>query len=143
ASRWASILLRRALLSRLDAPRAAAPVDWVAERAWLLLRMGEADAARMLVQSVDVANFNTNMMQVATQTRLATADPAGLCPLVPIAQPASREPVWPLANAMCAALSGEPSVAGALIEQARRKGVARGIDLLLAEKVVGAGADGR
>jgi hypothetical protein len=143
ASRWGSILLRRALLSRLDSPRAAAPVDWVAERAWLLLRMGEADAARMLVQSVDVANFNENMVQVATQTRLATADPAGLCPLVPVAMATSTEAVWPLSNAMCAALSGEPSVAGALIEQARRKGVARGIDLLLAEKVVGAGSDGR
>ena len=31
------------------APRNVNPVDWVAERAWLLLRMGEADAARMLV----------------------------------------------------------------------------------------------
>ena len=143
ASRWASILLRRALLSRVDSPRNAAPVDWVAERAWLLLRMGEADAARMLVQSVDVAQFNANMYQVATQTRLATADPAGLCPLVPGAQALSDEPVWPLANAMCAALSGEPSVASALMDRARQKRVARGIDLLLAEKVVGAGTNGR
>ena len=50
-SRWTSILLRRALLSRLAAPPAIHPVDWVAARADLLLRMGEADAARMLVQS--------------------------------------------------------------------------------------------
>ncbi|HWL47515.1 MAG TPA: hypothetical protein VNQ31_07345 [Sphingomonadaceae bacterium] len=143
ASRWASILLRRALLSQVDSPRAAAPVDWVAERAWLLLRMGEADAARMLVQSVDVGNYNRNLYQVATQTSLATADPAGLCPLVAGAQTQSNEPVWPLADAMCAALSGEPSVAGALIDRARQKRTARGIDLLLAEKVVGAGANGR
>ena len=143
ASRWQSILLRRALLSRLASPRAVAPVDWVAERAWLLLRMGEADAARMLVQSVDVANFNANMYQVATQTRLATADPAGLCPLVPGAQRISDEPVWPLAAAMCAALSGEPSVASALMDQAKQKRAGRGIDRLLAEKVVGAGVNGR
>ena len=40
-SRWASILLRRALLTPSRAPPTVNPVDWVAERAWLLLRMGE------------------------------------------------------------------------------------------------------
>jgi hypothetical protein len=46
-SRWASILLRRALLSATDTPRGIDGADWVAERAWLLLRMGEADSARL------------------------------------------------------------------------------------------------
>ena len=41
-SRWTSILLRRALLSRVAAPPLVHPVDWVAARADLLLRMGEA-----------------------------------------------------------------------------------------------------
>ena len=81
-SRWMSILLRRALLSRVAAPSYVHPVDWVAERAWLLLRMGEADAARMLVQSVDVDQFTPKMFAVAVQTALATSDPAALCPLV-------------------------------------------------------------
>src|SRR3546814_11715130 len=45
-SRWTQILLRRALLSRVPAPSFVHPVDWVAERAWLLLRMGEEDGAR-------------------------------------------------------------------------------------------------
>src|SRR3546814_2180582 len=81
-SRWASILLRRTLLSEVNTPANVNGADWAAERAWLLLRMGEADAARMLVQSVDTADFTPRMYAVAMQTYLATADPAGLCPLV-------------------------------------------------------------
>jgi hypothetical protein len=41
-SRWGHILLRRALVSRMDAPQGADPADFVATRAALLLRMGEA-----------------------------------------------------------------------------------------------------
>src|SRR5690606_10375833 len=80
-SRWGSILLRRALLSATDTPRGIDGADWVAERAWLLLRMGEADSARLLVQSVDPDRFTPRLYAVAMQTYLATADPAGLCPL--------------------------------------------------------------
>src|SRR3546814_13449358 len=78
-SRWASILLRRTLLSEVNTPANVNGADWAAERAWLLLRMGEADAARMLVQSVDPAAFTPRMYAVAMQTYLATAAPAGLC----------------------------------------------------------------
>ena len=142
-SRWGSILLRRALLSRVPAPSYVNEVDWVAERAWLLLRMGEADAARALVQAVDVDRFTPRMFTVAVQTALATADPAGLCPLVEPGRGASDEPIWPLADAMCAALAGEAARASQLIDQARRRGGAGGIDLTLAEKVIGAGLDTR
>ncbi|MBA3677118.1 MAG: hypothetical protein H0W74_06900 [Sphingosinicella sp.] len=142
-SRWTSILLRRALLSRVPAPPNVHPVDWVAERAWLLLRMGEADGARMLVQSVDVGQFTPKMFSVAVQTALATADPAALCPLVESGRKTSDEPVWPLSDAICAALAGQASKASTLIDQARRRGTARGIDLLLTEKMVGAGANTR
>ena len=38
-----------ALLAKGEAPANVHPADWAAERAWLLLRLGEADAARMLV----------------------------------------------------------------------------------------------
>lgn len=139
-SRWASILLRRALLSRLAAPSGVHPVDWVAERADLLLRMGEADAARMLVQSVDQPNYTPRMVEVAARTALATADIAGLCPLAGASR--SREAAWVLSEAMCAALESEPARASALIDQARNAG-ASGIDLSLAEKVVGAGGEAR
>jgi hypothetical protein len=141
-SRWTSILLRRALLSEAAAPPQVNEVDWIAERAWLLLRMGEADSARMLVQAIDVDRFTPRMFSVAVQTALATADPAALCPLVGPGRKVSDQPVWPLADAMCASLEGDAARASQLIEQARRRS-GGGIDTLLAEKVIGAGTNTR
>jgi hypothetical protein len=141
-SRWTSILLRRALLSEASAPPQVNEVDWIAERAWLLLRMGEADSARMLVQAVDVDQFTPRMFTVAVQAALATADPAALCPLVGPGRKVSDQPVWPLADAMCASLEGDAARASQLIEQARRRS-GGGIDTLLAEKVIGAGTNTR
>ncbi|MGI8611292.1 MAG: hypothetical protein ACR2KH_03315 [Sphingomicrobium sp.] len=140
ASRWAHIALRNALLARVRAPRNVNPVDWTAERAWLLLRMGEADAARMLVAGVDVDKFTPKMFQVAVQSALANADPSGLCPLQEGIRDLERG-IFPLIDAMCASLSGEPESAAAQIDSARRRGRIGGIDLVLAQKVVGAGAD--
>ena len=142
-SRWGAMLLRRALLSRVPTPGYVQPVDWIAERAWLLLRMGEADAARMLVQSVDVDQFTPKMFDVAVQTALATADPAALCPLVEPGREVSDQPVWPLADAMCASMAGESARASAIIDQTRRRSGVSPIDVILAEKVVGAGANTR
>jgi len=142
ASRWAHIALRDALLSKIHAPVNVNPVDWVAERAWLLLRLGEADAARMLVASVDVDRFTPKMVQVAVQSALANADAPALCPLESGIK--KYDPgVIRLVQAMCASLSGEPEAASAMIDQARRYGRIGGVDLALAEKVVGAGANGR
>ena len=142
-SRWASILLRRALLSATDTPRDIDGADWVAERAWLLLRMGEADSARLLVQSVDSDKFTPRLYAVAMQTYLATADPAGLCPLSAGALRHSKEPGWDMTRAICPALSGDQGSASAALNQAQRRGVVRGIDYRLAEKVVGTGFDAR
>lgn len=141
-SRWTSILLRRALLSEAAAPPQVNDVDWIAERAWLLLRMGEADGARMLVQAIDIDRFTPRMFTVAVQVALATADPAALCPLVGPGRKISDQPVWPLADAMCASLEGDAARASQLIEQARRRS-GGGIDTLLAEKVIGAGTNTR
>jgi hypothetical protein len=141
-SRWASILLRRALLSEASAPPQVNEVDWVAERAWLLLRMGEADSARMLVQAVDVDRYTPRMFSVAVQAALATADPAALCPLVGPGRKVSDQPVWPLADAMCASLEGDAARASQLIDQARRRS-GSSIDTLLAQKVIGAGTNTR
>ena len=142
ASRWAHIALRDALLARLHAPAAVNPIDWAAERAWLLLRLGEADGARMLVAGVDTDRFSPKMVQVAVQTALATADPAALCPLEDGIH--QYDPgIERLVQAMCSSLAGEPESASAMIDQARRYGRIGGVDLALAEKVVGAGANGR
>ncbi len=142
-SRWLSIALRRTLVSRLATPRGVNGADFAAERAWLLLRMGESVAARAVVQAVDTRNVTPKLRQVTMQAALATADPAGLCPLVPAALAESPARGWILAQAMCAGLSGIPGIAQPLITAARRKRVADGIDFQLAQKVVGAGADSR
>jgi len=140
ASRWAHMALREALLARSRAPRHVNPVDWVAERAWLLLRMGEADAARMLIAGVDTDRFTPKMVQVAVQSALANGDPPALCPIEDgIRQHEPR--IRALVEAMCSSLAGEPESAAAQIDQARRSGRVGGIDLVLAEKVVGAGAN--
>ncbi|CAN5341446.1 hypothetical protein BH10PSE12_BH10PSE12_03260 [soil metagenome] len=143
ASRWASILLRRVLLSATDTPADINGADWAAERAWLLVRMGEADAARMLVQSVDADRYTPRLYAVAMQTYLATADPAGLCPLSDGALRVSSEPGWVMSRAMCASFSGDQGLASGALSQAQRDKVARGIDYRLAEKVVGAGFNAR
>ena len=140
ASRWAHIALRDGLLVRARAPREVNPVDWVAERAWLLLRMGEADAARMLVAGVDTDRFTPKMVQVAVQSALADADPPALCPLESGIRKYDAN-VRGLVQAMCSSLAGEPETAAAQIDDARRRGRIGGIDLTLAEKVVGAGAN--
>lgn len=142
ASRWAHIALRDALLAKLRAPVNVNPVDWVGERAWLLLRMGEADAARMLVAGVDADRFTPKMVQVGVQSALASADPPALCPLEDGIHKYDAG-ILRLVQAMCASLAGEPEAAAAMIDQARRYGRIGGVDLALAEKVVGAGANGR
>jgi hypothetical protein len=134
--------LRRALLSRVDTPAGLNGADFAAERAWLLVRMGEADAARAMVQSVDIANYTPKLFQVGMQAMLATADPGGMCPMVVPALRVAPDRNWRFAEAMCAGLEGDPNKAGPLIDAARRR-MNNSIDLLLAEKIVGMGVSGR
>ncbi len=142
-SRWGSILLRRTLLSKVISPANVNPADWTAERAWRLLRMGEADAARSLVLKVDGGNYTPRLYEVAMQAHLATADPAGICPLVDGGSKVSDAPTWVMFRPICASFTGEQSRATSLLQQARRAKVATGIDYLLAEKTIGAGFEGR
>ena len=141
-SRWLSILLRRTLVAQLDTPAHVNGADFAAERAWLLLRMGEADAARAVVQAVDNGNYTAKLFQVAMNAMLATGDPAGLCPLADAGAATTGERGWTLAQAMCAGLAGAPARARPLLAAAARRRVATGVDLALARKVTGAGANG-
>lgn len=143
-SRWGSVLLRRALLSGVDTPATVNGADFVASRAALLLRSGESAAARMLVQSVDVDRASPRLRKVAFDVFVANADPAGLCPYVgPVVGAGGHDAKWDVAQAMCAALGGEAGTASAVIERVRRRGRLERIDVILGEKVVGAGVDGR
>jgi len=142
ASRWVSIALRRALLSKLATPRNVNGADFAAERAWLLLRMGEAQAARGVVQYVDADNYTPKLYEIAMQTALANGDPSALCSAADGGVALGRERGWILAQAMCAGLAGQPARAQALIKSAHDNNVAGGIDLLLAQKIAGSGAKG-
>jgi hypothetical protein len=91
----------------------------------------------MLVVGVDTDRFTPKMTQVAVQSALANADPAALCPIEDGI--AKYDPnVRALVQAMCSALAGEPETAAAQIDDARRHGRIGGVDLALAQKVVGA-----
>ena len=142
-SRWMSILLRRALVSSVRTPPRVNGADFAAERAWLLLRMGESVAARAVVQGVDTANYTPKLLEVAMNAALANGDPGGLCPLADAGVRTTGEAGWTMAQAMCAALSGNSARGTALLTVARRHHVAGGIDLLLARKVLGVGGQGR
>jgi hypothetical protein len=96
----------------------------------------------MLAQSVDIVNYTPAMVRAAYEGALAASDPAALCPLVEKGRQLSNDAVWPMSEAMCAAMAGESARATTLLDEARRRG-ATGVDLMLAEKVVGAGSDTR
>ncbi len=143
ASRWGQILLRRALASAIDTPETINGADLAAERASLLLRMGESIAARWIVQAVDYDRASPRLVAAAQQTYLANADPAGLCAYVPAGLAHGDEQAWRLAAAICAGLSGEAGPAGWAIARVRSSGRISNFDILLAERVLGATSSGR
>ena len=142
-SRWGHILVRRALASRLDTPVGMNGADWAALRAEVLLRMGEADAARAMVQEVDSGFYTKTLEDAAMGSFLATADPVGLCPITALTAAGRSGPDWTLAKAICTAFTGgEGAPALAVLDNAMRKGVAAKIDILLAQKFAGAASQG-
>jgi hypothetical protein len=144
ASRWISMLLRRVLTTDIGTPGGVDPADWVAERALLLTRMGEADAARLLVQRVDPDKATPRFYDAILESAMAAADPGALCPVADAADAVVKSATWPLARAMCAGLKNEGGAANALIDRARSlPGAASDIDLALAQRVVGAGTSAR
>ncbi|MBL9064911.1 MAG: hypothetical protein JNN10_01300 [Sphingopyxis sp.] len=143
ASRWGQILLRRSLVSAIDTPATINGADLAADRASLLLRMGESIAARWIVQSVDYDRASPRLVAAAQQTYLANADPAGLCAYVPAGLAHGDEQAWRLASAICSGLSGEAGPAGWAIGRVRSSGRIANFDILLAERVLGATGSGR
>ncbi|WP_353226922.1 hypothetical protein [Novosphingobium sp.] len=137
-SRWGHILLRRVLASRLDTPVGMNGADWAALRAALLLRMGEIDAARALVQEVDSGFYTRQLEDAAMATYLSAADPAGLCPINALTAISRSEWDWDLSRSICLAFNGtEGSPALAQLDRAMRRGTAAKLDILLAQKFAG------
>ncbi len=138
-SRWGHILLRRALSSRLDTPVGMNGADWAAMRASLLLRMGEADAARALVQEVDSGFYTRSLEDAAMGAFMATADPVGLCPITALTAAGHPGWDWDAMRAICQAFTGgEGASPMAQLDRSMRRGNGQKIDILLAQKFAGA-----
>lgn len=135
ASRWAHIVLRRALLSESAAPEGVAPADWIAWRAAVLLNLGEADGAVLLVDAVPVDRFTPWLYRVAGQAHLAAADLAGLCPFAQTGTAVSRDPLWRLAVGMCGGMAGDDLTSAATFDGLRHRDQVDRFDLQLAERV--------
>ncbi len=137
-SRWGHILLRRALASRLAAPQGMNPADFAAARAALLLRMGEGEAARAIVQDVDTGNYTTSLTQAAMDTFAFTADVTGICPVIAVQGSVRKDPDWRVLRSLCASFQGDGAAGMAQLTQLERTGVWPQIDILLAKKYAGA-----
>ena len=145
-SRWGSILLRRTLASRLATPVGLNGADWAALRARVLLRMGEVDAARALVQEVDSGEYTPALEDAALDAYLATGDVLGICPVSAISAARRQGAEWQAVRQICRAFAGEGSGAMAELERLRRRGVGGGfqnVDLLLAQKFAGSALESR
>jgi hypothetical protein len=142
-SRWGHILLRRALASRLNAPRGMDPVEFAALRADLLNRMGEGAVARALVQNVDSANYNPQLAAAAFNAYIETGDLVGICPVEQLNSDLLDTPHWKLMDAVCAAFNGEGRRSEADLDKALSRGTASKIDVLLAQRYAGAAGEGR
>jgi hypothetical protein len=143
ASRWAQIMLQRALLSRAMAPDALNPADWVAARGGALIAMGAGADAHRLVSQVAVDRYTGRLYGIAAEAALAAADPMAVCPLSPIARGLLQTPTWVLLDAMCLAILGDDVGASGLFDRVRSKGEVRGFDIGLAERVSSAAGAGR
>lgn len=142
-SRWGHILLRRVLASRLDTPSGMNPADFAALRAGLLVRMGEGEAARALVQDIDTGNYTPALVQSALDAYVATADFTGLCPAIAIHGGALKDPQWDVSSAICDAFRGDGQGSLARLDRGLNRGTMPKIDMLLAQKYAGAAGKAR
>jgi hypothetical protein len=137
-SRWGHILLRRALLSRFDAPAGMDPGEFVALRAALLLRMGEGDGARALVQDVDPDAYGPALIDTALDAYVATADLTGFCPVQAKWPAVRKDGGWQVMKAICASFTGNAGAGMAQLDHLTYVGAMPRVDMLLAQKYAGA-----
>jgi hypothetical protein len=136
ASRYQHIALRRLLLTPAKPPMGADPVKFLNARAHLLLRMGEVEAAKILLNTLPQNAFNRQSYAVAGQAHLAALDLPGACPLATRAIVFSPDAQWPLISGVCSALQGDEGGAALGLDIARQEGKVNSFDLMLAEQMV-------
>ncbi|MEE4450110.1 hypothetical protein [Novosphingobium resinovorum] len=142
-SRWGHILLRRALASRLAPPQGMSAGDFMGLRVGLLLRMGEYDAARAVLQDLDIADYTPAFGQVAFDVYARNADFTGLCPVMATQGSLRDDPQWNAARTICEAFRGNSTAAISRLERDRVRGTMDQTDLLLAQKYAGAAGKAR
>lgn len=142
-SRWGHIMLRKAVLSRMETPEGMDPVKFVAMRAALLNRMGEFQAARALVQEVDTGNWDDELTNAGIFSYIASADIVGACPVVRNQGGSREEPNWVMLRAICTAFGGETSRAQRDLNRAFDNDIAPQIDLNLAQRFAGSAGEAR
>ena len=144
-SRWGHILMRRALASRLDAPKGMGAIEFAALRAAALNSMGEYAAARALVQDIDTANYSPALTRAALDAYVGTADIVGACPSVRLGMGDDEIPAWAMLEGICAAFAGESQRAQTDLRRllSRTEEADARLDVLLAQRFAGAAGDGR
>jgi hypothetical protein len=142
-SRWGHILLRRALASRLQPPQGMSAQDFLALRVSLLLRMGETDAARAVLQDMDIADYTPAIGSVVLDVYARNADFTGMCPIMATQGSLREDPEWALSRTICEAFRGNSTAAISKLERDRNRGTMDQIDVLLAQKYAGAAGKSR
>ncbi len=143
ASRWAQIVLARALLSRTAPPPGLNPADWLAARAQALAAIGSASDAHRMVSRIALDRYTQSLYAVAGHLALAAGDPIALCPLATTAYSITEMPVWRLLDAMCAAVLGDDFGASQMFDRLRKDNALAAFDIGLAERIASATGGGR
>ncbi|HZU62841.1 MAG TPA: hypothetical protein VFF98_04095, partial [Novosphingobium sp.] len=130
---------------RLDAPEGLDPADFATLRLALLMRMGEAEAARALAQDVDPDNATPAFAQAALEAYVATEDFTGFCPLLEAVgvEAGGKDPRWQVMQGMCDVFAGNGSEGFARLDDPATAGNLAPGDMLLAQKYAGAAGAGR
>ena len=142
-SRWGHIAVRRVLASRMDAPEGMHPADFAGARAALLVRMGEGDAARQLVQDVDAGNYTPSLTQAAVDAYQFTGDVTGICPVVSVIGGGRKDADWRVLQAICSSFEGSGASAMAQLDRLVGQGGWQQLDVLLAKRYAGAAGKSR
>jgi hypothetical protein len=136
ASRYQHIALRRLLLTPAKPPTGADPVKFLNARAHLLLRLGEVEAAKILLNTLPQTAFTRQSYAVAAQAHMAAIDLPSACPLATRAIVFSPDAQWLLISGVCSALQGDEGGAALGLDIARQEDKVNRFDLLLAEQMV-------
>ncbi|MFD1959772.1 hypothetical protein ACFSHP_13335 [Novosphingobium panipatense] len=105
--------------------------------------MGETDAARAVLQDLDIADYSPAFSTLAFDVYARTADFTGLCPVMASHGSMRDDAAWNTSRTICEAFRGNSTAAIARLERDRIRGKMDQIDLLLAQKYAGAAGKAR